>query len=87
MTSHMITIRDRRTGEDHRGRSPETIARRLYGTRAEVRYSPDPNTPWQAVVVTPARGQVSAYNVEGEWFLDDAALAAAEHPDLDQLGD
>lgn len=80
----MITVRDRRTRETHQGRSPESIARRLYGRRAWVQYSPDPNTPWQATVVTPVPREVSTYNVEADWFLGDEALAAREDTEPEQ---
>lgn len=35
---------------EHRGQSPESIARRIYGRSARVRYSPDPNNPHDMVV-------------------------------------
>lgn len=64
----MITVRDRR-GEEHRGRSIGSVARRVYGRRAIVRYSPDPNNPFPLMVVTPARYQPQAYDVHAEWRL------------------
>lgn len=73
----MIAVKDRRSGETHRGRSPESIARRLYGRRAVVQYSPDPNTPWQAQVII-WQPMANASSVEADWYLDKEARAAAE---------
>jgi hypothetical protein len=79
----MITVKDRRTGEVHRGRCPSSIARRLYGKRAWVKLSPDPNSPWQAQALTRVPGEVSTYNIEAEWFIDQAARQA-EICDIDK---
>lgn len=74
----MITIlqRERHGYSEHRGRSPESIARRLYGRRASVRYSSDRNDLHRATVVVPTSAPGTML-VEATWFLDDAALAAA----------
>lgn len=75
----MIDVKNVRTGEVLRGKSPESIARRLYGKRAWVRYSGDPNRRWQLLVLTPApRAGDGASNIEAEWYADEAARAAAE---------
>jgi hypothetical protein len=71
----MIEVKDRSTGEVHRGRCPSTIAHRIYGRRAWVKLSPDPNNPWQAEVLTPVKGD-TAYNIEASWYLDQAARQA-----------
>lgn len=56
----MITVKDH--GELVRGRSVETIARRLYGRRA--------GSLQEVNVLTPAKGQRHVYNVEAAWWVD-----------------
>lgn len=74
-----ITVKDRDSGVEHEGPSPEAIARRLYGPEATVQYSKDPNSPWQAHAVTPADSQGRrAWMVRAEWYLDEEAQAARE---------
>jgi hypothetical protein len=74
-----ITIRDRHTGEDYRGRSPESIARRVWARRTTVVYSPDPNSDWLATVVR--KDQRGYTHVLAELFLTDKAWAAREDTD------
>lgn len=75
----VITVKDRDSGVEHEGPSPEAIARRLYGPEATVQYSKDPNSPWQAHAVTPADSQGRrAWMVRAEWYLDEEAQAARE---------
>jgi hypothetical protein len=82
--TEQITIRDRGTGEDHSGVSPEAIARELWGDDVRVVYSGDPTTRWEAhVVYTDQHGTHIVTNLT----IDEAARAAAETPDNDDPHD
>ena len=50
----------------HKGRTVETIVRRLYGPKATIRYAADRNRPEVGVIVTPA-GQ-NQWNVHARLF-------------------
>lgn len=78
----MISVTDRSTGETHTGRSPESIARTVWGAGAEVRYSKDPNTAWEAHVV---RNDRYGTHVLAALHLDEEARAAAEPPAPDDV--
>ena len=45
------------------GRSVDSVVRREFGRNAEVRVSPDPNSPTYGMVVKADRHQAAAYHV------------------------
>lgn len=74
----MIEVRTTR-GETHRGSSPQTIARRLYGHHVWVKLGPTRNLGIdgyvEATVLKRIKGN-SASTVMDNWLLDGAALDA-----------
>lgn len=76
----MIEVRTTHGGS-HRGRSPQTIARRLYGKNATIRFGSMANLGIdgyvEVTVTTPVPGQINVSNVRASWLLDQAALDAA----------
>lgn len=74
-----VTIRDRATGEDHSGSSPESIVRRVWGRDARIVYSPNPSSRWEAQVV---RDDQYGTHILAVLYLDDEARAARETTDL-----
>lgn len=76
----MIEVRTR-TGTTLRGRSPQSIARRLYGRRAWVAVGSTVNLGIDgyvmANVLMPTASSDPANVVLAQWLLDQAALAAA----------
>jgi hypothetical protein len=83
----MITVKDYKTDEEYRGRSPQTIARRLYGPRVVVRRDTDPRKRGWAWVLYPKKPEpwddpsTKAWHPLAAWTLDDEALAAMEAED------
>lgn len=51
-----------------RGKTPDTIVRRIYGRYATIRHSADRNDPTYGLVVTPAYKNPGAYNVEAKIY-------------------
>lgn len=54
-------VRDLKTREEHRGRAPESIARRIWGRAARLRE--EHGTPGICMVVKPDTRQHGAYHV------------------------
>jgi hypothetical protein len=81
--TEQITVRDRSTGEEYRGRSPESIARRVWGRDTTVHYSSDPECPWQAEVVYTDR---YGTHIAAVLHVDADARAAAEGEPADPAG-
>ena len=53
--SKKLTMRLQGDMTEYRGKTPETIARRLYGKTARVFPSRDPNSPTWGQIVRPSR--------------------------------
>lgn len=81
MAAASIRIMDRHSSDatDHKGRTVESIVRRLYGKKAFIRYSADRNAPEVGLVVIPA-GQ-NSYNVEAKVFAADGDHEAETVPE------
>jgi hypothetical protein len=83
----MIEVRTTH-GETHRGRSPQTIARRLYGHHVWVKLGPTINMALngyvEATVLKRIKGD-TASSVMAVWLLDQAALDAfGVHADAEE---
>jgi len=57
----------------YKGKTVESIIRRVYGQKATLRYSADRNSPEVGLVVTPAYKNAGVYNVEAkvQWIEGD----------------
>ena len=69
MTAHIsIVARNMPGATEHKGKTVESIVRRLYGKKASIRYSADSNSTETGLIVTPAHKNPGAYNVHARVF-------------------
>lgn len=82
-----VTVYDRRSGEQHTGRTPESVARRVWGRHAELRLSADPSDAGDGAilgrVVRRDPQQVGVYFVLAEVVV--SGLAASADPLLESV--
>lgn len=61
--SASIRVLRRGSNETYTGKTVASIVRRIYGRKAYVRWSPDPNNPYEGTIVEPVPGQRDVSNV------------------------
>ena len=64
----------------YKGKTVESIIRRVYGQKATIRFSADRNSPEVGMVVTPAYKQINAWDVRAkvQWIEGDREEEADE---------
>ncbi|HHK7767459.1 hypothetical protein ACTQX1_08220 [Collinsella bouchesdurhonensis] len=76
----------------YRGHTPWTIARRLHGTKAQIKWSTDPNNPERGTIVE--KNGVNTYTVLGtilditnadgtDWTINDRMAELKLDPEID----
>ena len=81
MTARIGIIARNGSGEtEYKGRTVESIIRRLYGAKATFRVSQDRNSPEAGLIVTPAYKNSGVYSVEAQvlWTEGDHEADRAE---------
>ena len=61
-----IVARNTSGATEHKGKTVESIIRRLYGAKATFRISQDRNSPEAGLIVTPAYRDPGSYNVQAK---------------------
>ena len=63
-----IVARGNSGATEHKGKTVESIVRRLYGAKATFRISQDRNSPEAGLIVTPAYRDPGGYNIQARVF-------------------